>query len=176
MQLHLGLPGEPTFVPWKSVISSSYFFFYPSSISEVNETPQLCELMFCVHTHIHTHSHSYFTSCDVQNLSPASAPLTVGKGKNPSPSPWVCVSLSKRWVTAIGLFVATLWALPCLFRSDIWTLWLVSILANAQVQPWVMRGIRHQQWKQLFPWCCNMIFFRLYEVFFLQWGKYTVLL
>lgn len=56
----------------------------------------------CTHLYTQTHVQSYFTSCDIQNLSPASAPLTVGKGKNPSPSPRVCISLSERWVTAIG--------------------------------------------------------------------------
>lgn len=116
-------PINITWLIWAFLIVCNRFLstiFYPPSFSEVIETPELGDS--CTHTSCaHKRPHSYFTSRDVQNLSPASAPLTVGKGKNPSPSPWVCISLSKRWVTAIGLFVATFWDSPCLFRFDIWT-------------------------------------------------------
>lgn len=89
-----------TYAIHESAVSSSVFKYSLHVMIECNLViskvflklkPKLSEL-----THTHTYTHSYFTSCDVQNLSPASVPLTVGKGKNPSPSPWVCISLSKR--------------------------------------------------------------------------------
>lgn len=108
--------------------------------------------MFHVHTH-NTPPQSYFTSRDVQNLSPASAPLTVGKGKNPSPSPWVCISRSKRWVTAIGIFVATSWDLPCLSKFEIWTLCCGHLWQKAPVWFRVMRNIGYLHLKPRSYFC-----------------------
>lgn len=55
---------------------------------------------------------SYFTASDMQNLSPASGPLTAGKEKNPSPSPRVCIIFSWRWDAAVLAICCPVLGLP----------------------------------------------------------------
>lgn len=53
----LCLPAEKLLVPRWCVIAPSHpFFFYPPSISEVIETPELSELVFHVHINPHTYT------------------------------------------------------------------------------------------------------------------------
>lgn len=97
----LGRPGRHHHARMACNLFPLVLLLYPPNIPEVTQTRELVWThILC--THIYTRNHILLLAT-YWNLSPASAPLTVGEGKNPSPPPWDCVNLSQRWVTAVGL-------------------------------------------------------------------------